>query len=155
MRDLSNKLLAEFYGQESSDPLLTLFTLSDPSFSTIYLVNNSEEIVSNGNTFLPFPVSITLPTDDGESRKEVQIEFDNVSLELIGQLRAVKNPIECNLAMILASSPDDIEIELDELKIRNIKYDSNTIKATLYMDDFMNTEMTSEKYGPSNFPGIF
>jgi hypothetical protein len=57
--------------------------------------------------------------------------------------------------MVLASLPDSVEIELGELKLQNITYDQNRISGQLYLDDFLNTEVTSERYSPSNFPGIF
>jgi len=48
---LTQALLAELYAQESGNPFLMLVTLSHPSFSTIYLVNNVENITSRGNVY--------------------------------------------------------------------------------------------------------
>ena len=153
--ELSQNLLAQLYKQNSEDPFLMLVTLSHSSFGVIYLVNNTVEIVSNGNTFVPFPMRVTLPVDDGETLREVQIEFDNVSLELIDELRTVTDPIDVKIEMVLASNPDYVEIELDELRIRGINYNKQTVQAKLFMDDFLNTELNSERYTPANFPGIF
>ena len=78
MRSLSNPLLAELCSQNSTDPFLTLITLEHPNFaSTVYLVNNSEDITSNGQLFTAFPVEITIPADDGQTEKRAQIVFDN------------------------------------------------------------------------------
>lgn len=155
MRQLSNKMLTELYGQESTDPLLLLVTVSHSSFPTLYLVNNTVEVVSRGNTYNPFPMKITPSPDDGESARTAQITFDNVSLELVDEIRSVVEPMDCKIEAILASDPDTVEIEMGELKITNISYNKQTIRATLIFDDFLNTELTSEKYNPSNFPGIF
>lgn len=155
---LSPQLLAQLYAQESSDPFLTLITLSHPSFpQDLRLVNNQENIVSNGNTFQAFPVRIQLPVDDGETVKEVLIEFDNVSLELIDEIRSVSSSerIGVKLEMILASLPNDIQISLEDLYILNITYNATIIQARIGLDDFLSTELTSEVYSPSNFPGIF
>lgn len=153
--DLSNNLLSQLFSQNSEDPFLMLVTLTHDSFGVLHLVSNNEEIISNGNTFIPFPMKITPPTDDGESLREVSIEFDNVSLELINELRSVVDPIDVRIDMVLASNPDYVEIELDELRIRGINYNKQKIQAKLFMDDFLNTELNSEQYTPSNFPGIF
>lgn len=156
MNNLSSALLSQLFSQESGDPFLTLITLSHSSFSSpVRLVNNGSDIVSRGNTFKSFPVRITLPVDDGETAREIAIEFDNVSLFLLDSLRSVTTPIEVKLEMILASLPNDVQIELSELKIQNISYNSTTISAKLLMDDFLQTALTSEKYTPTNFPGIF
>ena len=152
---LSPSLLAQLYGQTSSDPFLMLVTISHSAFSTIRLVNNTENIISNGNTFMAFPVRIVLPVDDGETAREVSMELDNVSLELIDEIRTVTTPMDVKIEMVLASDPNFVQISLEELKIRNVSYDKQRITAKLYMDDFLSTSMTSEQYTPQNFPGIF
>jgi hypothetical protein len=154
--NISSQLLAELYGQQSGDPLLMLVTLEHPSFgSPIYLVSNTENIVSRGNTHTAFPMEIRLPADDGESSREVSIEFDNVSLELIDELRSITSPIEAKVELVLASDPDTVQLAYEELKIRQVTYNKQRISAKLYLDSFLNVQLTSESYGPTNFPGLF
>lgn len=155
MNNISPKLLAQLYGQVSSDPFLMLVTISHSSFETLYLVNNTESIVSRGITFEAFPMEITLPGDDGESSREVRIDFDNVSLELISEFRKITTPADVKVEMLLASEPDIIQLSIEDLKLRNISYNKSRISARLFMDSFLNIELTSEKYNPSNFPGLF
>lgn len=153
---LTPELLAQLYGQESDDPFLMLVTLSHPEFqSTQRLVNNISDIVSRGETFIAFPMQIRLPGDDGETQREVAISFDNVGRDLIDEIRSITSPIEVKIEMVLASNPDQVQIELGELKIKNITYDKSKISARLFVDDFLNTAMTSERYTPQNFPGLF
>lgn len=152
---LSPALLAQLYAQESNDPFLTLITLSHPTFSDIRLVNNQEAIVSRGETYIPFPMRIRLPADDGESARYFVIDFDNVGLELIEEIRSVTDSIGIKLEMILASIPDDVQIVQEDLKIQSLSYTASKITATVVLDNFLNTQMTSEKYTPTNFPGLF
>lgn len=152
---ISQDLLRQLYAQESDDPLLMLVTLSHPDFSPIYLVNNVEDIVSNGNTFIAFPMKIRLSVEDGETQKEVSIEFDNVGLDLIDELRTVTTPVQVRIDTVLASDPNQIQTTIEELKMRSVNYNSKRITAKLYLDSFLNVELTSEKYSPSNFPGLF
>lgn len=157
MRNLSNNALAQLFAQESDDPFLNIFTLSHPDWvEDIHLVNNTEAIVSNGTTFDPFPIAITLPTEDGETLQSVKIEFDNVSRELIDEIRSITdNSISVNMQMILASNPDVVEIEIGEMTIISVNYNVDKITATLTLDDFLNTEVTGEKYTPTSYPGLF
>lgn len=145
------------FAQQSDDPFLTLITLNHPDWSVpTYLVNNSEDVISNGLTFNPFPFKIVLPTDDGETARKIALELDNVSLDLITELRSViDNSIEVKIEFILASNPDEVEFSFDELKISNINYNQERIIAELYLDDFLNTEIPSEKYVPTLYPGMF
>lgn len=153
---LSPELLAQIFAQESNDPFLMLVTLTHASFSSpIRLVNNTVDVVSNGHTYTAFPMRIRLPTDDGETMRDVTIEFDNVSLDLITSIRSVTTEISAQIDMILASIPNQIQMGLYDLKIYNITYTKTRVSAKLVLDNFLNTELTSERYSPANFPGLF
>lgn len=153
---ISSELLAQLYSQESSDPFLMLVELSHPAFLTTQrLVNNNVDIVSRGNTYVAFPMKIRLPSDDGETSREVAIDFDNVGRDLIDEIRSITTPIQVKIEMILASNPDQVQISLEELKVRNISYDKSKISAKLSLDNFLNIAMTGEKYTPQNYPGLF
>ena len=153
---ISAELMAQLMAESSNDPFLTLLTLTHESFSEdILLVNNSVAITSQSRVFQPFPVKIKLPNDDDETRKEFTIQFDNVSLELIDEIRSVTTPINCKLEMVLASIPNDIQMTQENLTIQSITYNSRFITAKLVLDNFLSTEISSEKYRPTNFPGLF
>ncbi len=153
---LSNELLAQIFAQNSDDPFLTLVTLSHADWAgDICLVNNTKNIVSRGRTFRAFPMKVRLPADDGETAKDYAIEFDNVSLELIEEIRTVTTKIGVKMEMVLASMPDVVQMEQEDLEIAAISYTPTKISARIIVDSFLNSEMTSEQYGPSNFPGIF
>lgn len=154
-RQLTNKVLNELFVQNSDDPLLLLVTVSHASFTTLYLVNNTEDIISNGNTFVAFPMQIQLPPDNAETSRNTQITFDNVSLDLITEMRSVTSPMDVTIQAVLATDPDTVEISFGELKMSDIKYDQQSIRASLILDDFLSTELTSEKYTPSIYPGLF
>lgn len=153
---LSPELIAQLFAQESSDPFLTLVTLSHSSFpSDIRLVNNTVDITSRGLVFTAFPMKIRFPVDDGESVRDFSIDMDNVSLTLIEEIRSVTDFIGVKIEMILASLPDVVQISQGELRIQSLTYNAKRISAKVILDSFLNTEMTSEKYGPTNFPGLF
>lgn len=151
----TNAFIAQVYKQESDDPFLSLLTLTHPSFGNLYFVNNTESVISNGITFEPFPFELVLPADDGEAIKDIKLSLDNASLELIDELRSITDYIWVNLKLVLASNPDLVELELGELKINYIEYDASTITANLVMDNFLGTDLSSEKYTPSLYPGLF
>lgn len=152
--ELTPQLMAEMFKQESGDPFLTLITLTHPTF-TARLVNNSKDISSNGFTYTAFPMKIRLPVDDGETARDFAIDFDNASRELIASLRSVTDDIGVKIEMILASMPDVIQLSYEDLVIRSIKYTATKISATIVMDNFLSVEMTSERYSPNTFPGLF
>lgn len=153
---LSPEVIAQLFAQNSNDPFLTLVTLEHSSFSSpIRLVNNTVNITSRGETYQAFPMRIRFPADDGETIRDFQIEFDNVSLMLIEEIRTVTDSIDVTIEMVLASIPDVVQISQTDLKIASLQYNKQRISAKVILDNFLNTEMTSERYGPTNFPGLF
>lgn len=155
---LTPELIAQLFAQDSGDPFLTLLTLNHPSYvEPIRLVNNTEAIVSRGNTFQPFSFNFTLPKDDGETIKEITIDFDNVSLELIQIIRSTvgSSNITVKLEMILASLPNVVQSEIEELEILSVNYNRFIVSCKLGLGDFLNVQLTSEKYTPKNFRGLF
>lgn len=152
---LSPELIAQLFAQESDDPFLTLVTLTHESFDSIRLVNNTVDILSRGQTYQAFPMKIRFPVDDGETMRDFAIDFDNVSLTLVEMIRSVTTSIGVKIELILASLPDVPQISQEDLKIVSLSYNSQRISATIVLDNFLNTEMTSETYGPRNFPGLF
>ena len=154
--ELSPELLAQIFAQNSDDPFLTLVTLDHELMDEpIYLVNNTKNIISRGITFRAFPMKIRLPVDDGETVRDFQIDFDNASLELIEEIRSVTSSINVKIEMILASIPDVVQMSQEDLLINSITYNAQRISAKIILDNFLNVELTSEKYSPTNYPGIF
>lgn len=145
---------AQMFGQNSDDPFLTLVTLQGQTF-TARLVNNSVDITSRGNTFTAFPMKITLPVDDGQTARSFAIEFDNASLLLINSLRSVTGTIGVTIEMVLASMPDVVQFSFEDLIVTSVNYNASKISATIMMDNFLAVEMTSERYTPSGYPGLF
>ena len=97
--------------------------LPDP----IYFVDNTVEVISNGKTYQPYPFRITLPEDKVGVLPSVDLTIDNVDQTLIEAIRGFSNPPIVTLKIILASNPDNIEIQLDNLKLRNVKFEMLTI----------------------------
>lgn len=153
--EISTELKAQIFAQESDDPFLTLVSLSHPDFDTIRLVNNSKDIISQGQTFQAFPMKIRLPVDDGETSRDFSIEFDNVSLELIESLRRVTTAISVRIDLILASMPNVIQMSHEDLVLKTVSYDAKKVSAKIALDNFLTVAMTSERYNPTNFPGLF
>lgn len=152
--ELSIALKAQLFAQNSPDPFLMLVTLTGDDFE-YRLANNTVDIVSGGRVFSAFPMKIQLPADDGENAREFQIEFDNASLLLLRALRSITDPIPCQIDMILASMPDVIQISIPDLKITSITYTKTKVTAKIVLDNFITVAMTSERYTPTAYPGMF
>jgi hypothetical protein len=142
--------------QNTDEVFLFLLTLSHADLTTpIRVVNNTEDIVSNGNVYTAFPFNLVLPQDDGESLPQIVITLSNVTLEFIDEIRALNGALDVKLEVILASSPNTIEMSIDGMKTYTINYDAQNMQATCQIEDVLNMSFPSEIYLPSNFPGLF
>jgi hypothetical protein len=152
----SNKLLEAALSENTSEVFLILLTFNHETFDKpIYMVNNVEDIISRGNSFMAFPFNLSLPLDDGDSLPAVSIQCENASLELIDELRKLTSPLSVTLEMILASSPDYVETSIDDMRVAAIQYDKQNLTLTATVDDLLNTSFPKERYLPSNFAGLF
>lgn len=152
--DLSTEVKKQIFAQESEDPFLTLVTLSSTAF-TARLVNNSQDVLSRGDTFVAMPMTISLPVDDGQTARSFTIEIDNVGRELIAGIRTTTDRIGVTIEMILASMPDVVQMSFSDFKVGTITYTATKITAQVVMDNFLAIEMTSERYTPALYPGLF
>lgn len=152
----SDKLVQAALAPETGEVFLMLVTFYHESFDKpIRLVNNLEDIVSRGDNYVAFPFDLAMPPDDGETLPVVQITAQNATIELIDELRSIQSQMALRIELILASSPDYVEALIDDMRVASIQYDKQTIQMTCTVDDLLNTSFPSERYLPSNFPGLF
>jgi len=141
--------------REKEQAVLLLVTIYPPNINPIRIVNNLVDITSNGNLFTAFPVDVDLSADDGKTLQSVRLIIDNVTLEMIDWLRSSTDPMPVTLQTIFSGQPDVIEQQISDLVIRQIKYNSLTIEATLMADDDLNQIVPSDTYNSNHFPGLF
>jgi hypothetical protein len=155
-RTLSARAVRAALALETGDAFIVLLTFIDNSDGTRYRVAlNTENITSRGNVYTACWFSFSLPPDDDEAPKGVSLSIDNVDLGLIGVLRRITKPLGAIIEIVLAATPDVIEIELHDLLLREVTWDESTITGQLVSDDPLNQAYPGDVYEPRTFPGIF
>ena len=142
--------------QTTEEVFLWLLTIQhQESDTTFRLVNNLDDVVSRGNTYMAFPFQFVLPEDDGETLPTIQISVDNVSLELIEIIRTYGTGITITSEIIMASAPDNVEYSIDDLSLVDATYNSQSITLTAQIQDLLNQRFPADDYLPRTFPGMF
>lgn len=142
--------------QNTDQVFLFLVTLDHEDLSApIRVVNNVENISSRGYVYTAFPFDLILPQDDGDTLPQVIISLSNVDLSLVDEIRSLTGSLDVTLEIILASSPDTVEMSIDGMKTISIQYDAQKIEATCQVEDTLNLVFPNETYLPFNFPGLF
>lgn len=155
MSKLSLHAVDQLYKSNSEDPVLLLLTFNFPNSDVYRFVNNSESIVSNGNTFTSFPFVYTLPNDDTQSLPELRVSIPNVGLDLIDSFRQNTQDVKASINVVFASAPDFSEISINNLEVKQISYDASFINIDLGYQDTLSTKIPSYSYTPKDYPGVF
>jgi len=154
-RTVSSTLVEAVLSQETTEVYLILLTISSDDLSyDLRFVNNYENIDSGGETFQAFPFQIALPHDEERRLPSVKIIIDNVSREIIDEIRILTTPPTVQMDIILASDPDTIEDGPYILTLREVSWNRLSISGRLQGDDILNQKY-GEQFTPQNAPGLF
>ncbi len=164
-RTLSLGMREAMNAQETGEVSVALLTLEHPSFPDPLRLSSdpterlSEEpltygTVSRGETYIFCPMGVSLPDDLGERAPAARLMVENVSRELVAVLRDIASPGTARLEIVLASSPDDVEIEYPAFDIVRAQYNANTITLELSIDALTEEPYPARAFDPSGFPGL-
>lgn len=155
MRNVSLTFRQAVYTQETNEVFLILLEISHTSLSTIRVCNNDVDITSNGNVYTAYNFKIELPSDEEGDVPTAQLVIDNVDQQLTFSIRSITTPPTIRIMVILASSPNTIEIDMPDFLLTNINYNEYTITGTISIENFMSEPFPGDIFTPTQFPGLF
>ncbi len=144
---------------ETGEVLLALVTIDSPYIigGPLRVVQNLEDIVSNGNTYTAFPFEVTLPEDVDEGPAKVTLSLDNVDRSIVTAIKGIPTtdaPI-VTVDIIVASQPDVVEISMPNMVLRNVSGDAFRIDGELRLDEDDLIPFPEGSFTPVGFPGLF
>lgn len=111
--------------------------------------------VSRSLTFLWVPMSPTMPGDDDKSPPQISIVLDALDRSIFAVIRASTTPAVAKLEIVLDTSPDIVEMALDNFKIVTAPYDESQITLALSQESFWGEPWPAGHMTPLYFPGLF
>lgn len=155
MRTLSAPALEAALAQETDQAYLVLAEITHVDMADpIRVVNSIEPLVSNGDDFLPFPFEIEWPNDDPDRAPEARIRIDNVDRSIVTTIRELQSPPRITFTLVLADSPDTVEMQVIGYSLRSVDWDAGFVTAVLKPEDLV-TEPISLVMTPARFPALF
>lgn len=146
---------AQALAQHNDDPFLVLLTLTHATLAeTIYVVNNRQKLVSRGNTYIAYPFTIDLPTDNDEA-PQARITIANVSRAIGYALEKLITPPLALIEIVLASSPDHVERSWDQFELTGVTWDAMRMTGTLRHREVWSEYYPRYRVTPKDFPGLF
>lgn len=154
-RGISANAKREIIKLHSDKAELHLLTIDHADLSQpIRLVNNNEDVVSNGNTFVAFNYRITFPVDDPDREPSVVLTVDNVDRAITDALLSISSPASVTIQTIISDDPDTIEIETSDLILRVADYNALEVSGTIAVDDILSQAFPAHQYTPTQFRSI-
>lgn len=154
-RPFSTSLRTILEDPDSSDVYLILIEISHATLGTpLRFANNTENIVSNGNTFTGFPFEIEIPGDEnGPPRGRITIQ--NVDRKIGMAVRELTTPPRIRLQAVLASDLNTVWLDFKHFWFRNIRGDAMQIQGDIDSWDFSVEPWPSRRLTKARFPGLF
>lgn len=146
--------LAKVSGEESP---LVLLEINHSELSTpVRVVNDTQDITSNGNLYIACPFRFVPPDDYENQLPKAKLAVDNIGRDLMywiestggGQGSWVK-------AMnVMRSRPDQIEWSIS-MNLYNVQVTMKEISAELGYDNLFAKPAVARQFRPDNSPGLF
>jgi len=153
------------YAQETEEVfvlLLEVSTAGEPIRVALDSQNLDTKLTVDGTdthdpavTFAGGYFGIELPEEAGENISTVRVTIDNVDRAIVAAIRSANTPPDCNMWVVLRSSPDVVEAGPYYLTLESASYDAMTVTGELAFEDVTNRRYPAHEYTPSNTPGLF
>lgn len=145
--------------QETKEVLLALITITHDSIvgGPLRLVQDLQDLTSNGNVYTAFPFQVTLPNDSDEGVLQVKLVIDNVDRQIAQAIRTMppSSPPTVQIDLVIASQPDVVEMSIVGLTLRNVSGDAFQIEGDLRIDEEDLIPFPEGAFTPQDFPGMF
>ena len=122
----------------------------------IRVVNDNQDLISNGNTFVAMAFRCTLPDDREGQMPSARISLDNVGAELVAPLENSNGGEGATVRImeVLRSNPDVIEWE-GTLDLKNVELSNMEVSGELGYEEILNRPAVLLTYRPDIAPGLF
>jgi len=146
--------LAEVNAPEA--PLILLEIDHEALSAPIYVVNDTDEVVSNGNTYIAFPFRCVLPDDFESQIPKARLAIVNIGRELMYWIETTSGGqgSTCTFKQILRSNPNLVEWEIT-MNLYNVSVTMQEITAELGFENLFSKPAISRQYRPDTASGLF
>jgi len=146
--------LAKVSGEET--PLI-LLEINHPELDPpIRVVNDSQNIISNGIEYIAFPFNCTLPDDYENRLPRARISIGNAGRDLMFWLETTDggNGSTGTFRQVMRSRPNQIEYEIT-MGLFNVAATNLEVSAELGFENLFAKPAISISYRPENSAGLF
>lgn len=156
-RQLSTAGTRNVLATSADEPLLQLIEITHPELAVpARLVNDTIDLVVEGNTFVACRFDLSLPDDLDEQTPTAKLEVDNIGRELTYWLEVSRGGkgAKCRLIMALRSTPSNLEFDMT-MDLTGLSITNTRVSGDLGFKNTLMQAGVTVRYDPSTAPGIF
>uniref|UniRef100_UPI003BA98BB0 DUF1833 family protein n=1 Tax=Stappia sp. TaxID=1870903 RepID=UPI003BA98BB0 len=151
----SNVLISAANAAQTDEVFLVLLEIDHPQLTEpVRLVSNTEDVVSNGDTYVGFPFEISLFNEDDQTPR-AQIRVQNVDRRIGEVVRSLRSVASVAVSVVLASDPDTIELDWIQAELRDVEGDAISVSATIAGQDYTTEPWPVTRATSDILPGLF
>ena len=144
------------FAQQTDQVFLVILEINHSSLAQpIRVVNNTQDVTSNGNAYIGFPFDIELPGDFEEALPTVNLTICNVDRQIVQAIRTLTGPPTITMSVILASQPDSLQAGPYVMTLREASYDAMAVSGSIMTEDVLNEAYPGDSFTPGIAPGLF
>ena len=146
--------LAQVSAPESA---LVLLEINHAELATpVRVVNDTQDLVSNGQTYIAIPFRCTLPDDFENQLPKARLSVDNVGKDLMYWIETSGggNGSTVTMKQVMRSRPDTIEWSIT-MNLYNVSCTMTEVSGELGYENLFSKKAIAVQYRPNTAPGLF
>jgi hypothetical protein len=122
----------------------------------IRVVNDVQNIVVDGDTYIAMPFRVTLPDDVKGQIPQATLEVDNIGRELTQWLEVSGGGqgAKCKIMQVMRSDANNVEFEI-ELDLTNLSITNEVVSGQLGFVNTLGRVSTVVNFTPTTAPGLW
>ena len=144
-------------GASAGEEPVVLLEITHPQLALpVRVVNDNQDLVSNGNTLTACAFEVHMPEDQAGVMPRVPISIDNIGGELMAWLDASRGGrgAQARMMQVMRGTPNVIEQEFT-LELLNARQNMIEASGELGYENVLDQPALAATYTPETAPGLF
>jgi hypothetical protein len=155
-RAFTEPAVRSMLSRETDQVYLQLLTIAAEGLEEpIRVTNDTQPVTSRGLEFVVFPFDFILPETGTAQLPEIQLSIANADPTILNSLRSLTSLPELLLEIVLADTPDVVEMSIPGLRLEAADYTADTISGTLTAGHQLQRIYPGYRFSKTAFPGLY
>ena len=136
---------------------LILLEITHPDLALpVRVVNDTQDVTSNGDLYVAVPFRCELPDDLENQQPKARLAIDNVGRDLVYwlEISGGGEGSSVHVMQIMRSTPDVVEWEIT-MQLANVRITQAEVSGELNFENLFGRPAVAVQYRPDTAPGVF